>query len=111
MRLFTKKRTIESRGLEVEVWPQDKEHYEIVFAGKESEDAYTKNEIPDQIIRLWDVSEDIEGVQAEKILNVVTLLLSKGKSLKEVYADVMLLRDEFDNQNIHNNDMIQKMLR
>jgi hypothetical protein len=68
--------------------------WEIGFFGGESDVAFKDKIIPGQVIKLWDESNDNTGFDAGRMHKLVVRLLSRGKTLKDVYDKTVLLASQ-----------------
>ncbi len=82
---------IPNRELQVRIDVMDMNEYELAFLGKEPEKAVQEHKIPDQVIRMWDLDEDPQGSEAEKVFILAVQLLEKGKTIEEVFKKIVWL--------------------
>jgi hypothetical protein len=78
---------IQGREIEVATALEEGDEWGLFLLGNEAKQAMAAHLVPDLHIRLWDLSEDEEGSEAEKIHEVaVQLLQARKKSVKDAHT-------------------------
>ncbi len=87
---------VEARKIEVKTYIPVRRgiEWEMQFFGPEVENALKAGKIPDVVITLWDVDDDPEGSNAEKLHNIAVALLQRNMLIQEVFNQIKLTSEQ-----------------